>query len=92
MPRVYAECAKCGARCMPRADGLCGECRQAASYTRPTCKVCDRRCFRTPDGLCGVCRREKGADALVARCSICEQPIPVRRTQCRTCRGEAVPA
>ena len=88
MPRVYAEC---GARCNPRPTG-CGECRQAASYTRPTYKVCDSRCFRTPDGLCGVCRREKGADALVARCSICERPIPARRDRCGTGCGEAVPA
>lgn len=93
MPRTRAVCGKCGKGRLPSShDGLCCDCRQMASYTRPTCKVCDRRCQRTPDRLCGECRRDRGKDALVARCSICEQPIPVRRTKCRRCRGEAVPA
>lgn len=88
---IKRRCTKCSATCLPRPDGLCGDCRHAIRRKWMRCRVCDTRCLGQACGMCWGCQQEHGADALTGLCE-CGRLIPGYRDRCRVCRGEAVPA
>ena len=61
-PIEWAECSRCGHRCKPNPDHLCGKCRshQLKQHMNTNawseCELCEHRCRKRPDHLCGKCR------------------------------------